>query len=417
MPKFVITGGRKLDGKVQIESAKNSVLPLLAGAILTKENVTIKSCPKIIDVLNMIKILKKLGVKAEFLGNDLVVDSSDINSYTIPSCLTKELRSSVFMLGALISRLRKARISYPGGCEIGSRPIDIHISALKKLGVDITEIGDEVICLAHNMRSEEIYLDFPSVGATENVILASVLIDGLTVIRNAAREPEIEDLIEFLNSMGAKITGGGTEIVRIEGVKSLHGTEFNPMPDRIEAGTYLISALITGGNVELHNCRAENILSVIHKFCNNTCKIDANNGIIHIKGGERPKAFSICTNPYPGYPTDMQAQAMALAAISDGTSFITENIFEMRFKHAVELKKMGADIKICGRMATIQGVDSLSGADVYAKDLRGGASLVLAGLSAHGTTTVNDIRHIERGYLDMDKKLALLGADIIKLDS
>lgn len=416
MAKYVITGGKKLDGKINIESAKNSVLPLLAGSILTEDDVLIKSCPKISDVLSMIKILKKLGAKAEFEGNDLIINSSTLNSYTIPFYLTKELRSSVFMLGALISRLRKARISYPGGCEIGLRPIDIHIGALKKLGVDITEICGEVICLAHNMKSDEVYLDFPSVGATENIILASVLNDGETVIRNAAKEPEIEDLIKFLNSMGAAITGGGTETVRIKGVKKLHGTEYKPMPDRIETGTYLISALMTGGNVELHNCRPENILSVIHKFCNNTCKIDKNNDIIHIKVARPLKAFSIATNPYPGYPTDMQAQAMALATVSDGTSFITENIFEMRFKHASELKKMGADIRICGRMAIVRGVKALSGATVYAEDLRGGAALVLAGLAAYGETTVCDVHHIERGYFGMDTKLKSLGADVLRID-
>ena len=416
MSKYVITGGKKLDGKVKIESAKNSVLPLLAGSILTEEDVVIKSCPKISDVLSMIKILKKLGVKAEFSGEDLLINSSGINSYTIPFYLTKEMRSSIFMLGALISRLKKARISYPGGCEIGLRPIDIHISSLKKLGVDVTDICGEVICLAHNMKSDEVYLDFPSVGATENVVLASVFSQGTTIIRNAAKEPEVLDLINFLNSMGAKITGGGTETIMIDGVKSLHGTEYKPMPDRIEAGTYLISALITGGKVELHNCKAENILSIIHKFCNNTCKIDAFNDIIYVQGERSPKAFSISTNPYPGYPTDMQAQAMALACVSDGTSFITENIFEMRFKQASELKKMGADIRICGRMAIVRGVKALTGANVYAEDLRGGASLVLAGLCAYGTTTINDIHHIERGYLDMERKLCMLGADVKKLD-
>lgn len=416
MSRYVISGGKRLSGTVKVESAKNAVLPLLAGSILTEEKVVIKNCPKIHDVLSMIKILEKLGCRTEFSGDDLTVDSSGLNSYTIPFYLTKELRSSIFMLGALISRLKKARISYPGGCEIGLRPIDLHINALKKLGVDITDLCGEVICLAHNMGCGEVYLDFPSVGSTENIILASVFCKGETVIRNAAKEPEIEDLIKFLNSMGAKITGGGSETIRIEGVKKLHSTEYTPMPDRIEAGTYLISALMTGGDIEIRNCRAENILSIIHKFCNNTCKIDAINDIIHVKGERSPKAFSIATNPYPGYPTDMQAQAMALATISEGTSFITENIFEMRFKHASELKKMGADIKICGRMAIVNGVKALSGANVFAEDLRGGASLVLAGLSAFGQTVVNDVHHIERGYLNMDGKLRALGADIAKID-
>lgn len=416
MAKYVINGGKRLNGKIKIESAKNAVLPLLAGAILTDDDVVIKNCPKIQDVLSMIKILKKLGCSAEFSGDNLVINGSLINSYTIPSSLTKELRSSIFMLGALISRLKKARISYPGGCEIGLRPIDIHISALKKLGVDVTDLSGEIICLAHNIKCAEIYLDFPSVGATENIILASIFNEGETVIRNSAKEPEIEDLIKFLNSMGAKITGGGSETIRITGVKKLHGTEYLPMPDRIEAGTYVISALMTGGDVEITNCRAENILSIIHKFCNNTCKIDTFNDIIYIKGGRCLKSFSLTTSPYPGFPTDMQAQAMALATISNGTSFITENIFEMRFKHASELRKMGADITLCGRMAIINGVKALSGAEVFAEDLRGGASLVLAGLTAFGQTVVNDVRHVERGYLDMDKKLRSLGADITRIE-
>ena len=416
MSRYVIVGGKRLTGNVKIESAKNAVLPLLAGAILTDEDVVIKNCPKIHDVLSMIKILKKLGCKAEFFDDNLLINSSTINSYTIPSVLTKELRSSIFMLGALISRLKKARISYPGGCEIGLRPIDIHLSALRKLGVDVTDVSGEIICLAHNIKCDEVYLDFPSVGATENIILASVFNHGETVIRNSAKEPEIEDLIKFLNSMGAKITGGGSETIRIQGVKTLHGTEYLPMPDRIEAGTFLISALMTGGDIEIHNCKHENILSIIHKFCNNTCKIDTFNDIIHVKGERHLKSFSLTTSPYPGFPTDMQAQAMALATISVGTSFITENIFEMRFKHASELRKMGADITLCGRMAIVNGVKALSGAEVFAEDLRGGASLVLAGLSADGQTIVNDIHHIERGYLDMDKKLRSLGADIVKIE-
>ena len=416
MAKFLINGGKRLSGKVKIDSAKNAVLPLIAGAILTDEEVLIKNCPKILDVLNMIKIVKQLGGKAEFLDDDLLIDASSINTYVIPAYLTKELRSSIFMLGALISRLKKARLSYPGGCDIGLRPVDIHISALKKLNVDVTESGGEIICLAHKMMPCEVYLDFPSVGATENIILSTIFCDGKTIIRNSAKEPEIEDLIRFLNSMGAKIHGAGTETIVIEGVKKLHGTTYKPIPDRIEAGTYLISALITGGEVELHNCKAENILSIVHKFCDNTCKIDAFNDIIYVKGERRQKPFNITTNPYPGYPTDMQAQSMALATVCDGTSFITENIFEMRFKHASELKKMGADIRICGRTAIIKGVKNLCGASVTAEDLRGGAGLVLAGLRANGTTIVNDIHHVERGYCHMEQKLALLGANIKRIE-
>lgn len=412
MEKYVINGGIRLDGKVEIESAKNSVLPMLAGAILTDEEVVIKNCPKINDVLNMIKILKTLGVKAEFIGKDLLISSKTLNSYTITEDLSKELRSSVFMLGALLSKVGKARISYPGGCDIGMRPIDIHIEGLKRLGVNVLDVSGEVICTAEKIVGNSVYLDFPSVGATENLILGSVFCQGETIIRNAAKEPEIIDLINFLNSMGAKVHGGGSGTVIVCGVKELHGTVYKPIPDRIEAGTFLIAGAITGGEVEVSNVKAENISSLIHKLCNNTCKISIKNDIIHLKSGRVRKAFGVETSPYPGFPTDMQAQIMALLSVSYGTSVIVENIFEMRFKHARELVKMGADIKICGKTAIINGVKSLYGASVKAEDLRGGAALVLAGLSAEGRTIVHNAYHVERGYYLFDKKLRMLGADI-----
>ena len=412
MEKYVINGGIRLDGKVEIESAKNSVLPMLAGAILTDEDVVIKNCPKINDVLNMIKILKTLGVKAEFLSKDLIICAKTLNGYTIAEDLSKELRSSVFMLGALLSKVGKAKIAYPGGCDIGMRPIDIHIQGLKRLGVDVLDVSGEVICTVGKIIGNSIYLDFPSVGATENLILASVFCSGETIIRNAAKEPEILDLVNFLNSMGAKIYGGGSGTIIVCGVNELHGTVYKPIPDRIEAGTFLIAGAITGGEVEVSNVKAENISSLIHKLLNNTCKISIKNDIIHLKSGRVRKAFGVETSPYPGFPTDMQAQIMALLSVSFGTSVVVENIFEMRFKHARELVKMGADIKICGKTAIINGVKSLYGASVKAEDLRGGAALVLAGLSAEGRTTVHNAYHVERGYYLFDKKLRMLGADI-----
>lgn len=413
MEKFVIDGGKKLSGKLKVESAKNSVLPLLAASVLTDEEVVIKDCSKISDVLTMIKILNVLGVKTRYEGENLVV-KADFNSFEIPQSLAKELRSSVFMMGALISRVKKARLTYPGGCDIGLRPIDIHLSALKSLGVKINEVNGEITCSAKEISGRKIYLKFPSVGATENVMLAAVTAKGKTEIHNSAREPEIIDLMRFLNSMGAKIYGAGTSTILVEGVKKLHGTVYKPISDRIEAGTYLIAAAITGGEIELSNCDTKNISSLIHKLCDNSCKITIKNDIIYLKNKGAKKAFSFSTGPYPSFPTDLQPQTMALLTVSRGVSVITENVFEMRYKHVDELVKMGADVAVNGKNATVTGVLRLNGANVTAHDLRGGAALVLAGLNAEGKTVVNDIRHIERGYLDLDKKLAALGADVKK---
>ncbi len=416
MGKYKINGGRKLSGKIKVESAKNAVLPMLAASILTDEEVVIMSCPKIKDVLNMIKILNSIGVKTTFEQDNLVIDSSNINSYSVNSELSGELRSSVFMMGSLLSRLKKAKISYPGGCDIGLRPIDIHINALNGLGVRITDLCGEIICSADKLCGKEIYLDFPSVGATENAMLVAVLASGKTEIHNPAKEPEIIDLMNFLNSMGAKVFGAGTSTIFIEGVKSLHGTCYKPISDRIECGTMLIAAAITGGEIEISNCNGKNISSLIHKLCDNSCKITLNNDIIYLKYKKGHRAFSLETGPYPCFPTDLQAQATALATVSKGTSVVTENIFEMRYNHVSELIRMGADIFVKGRTAIIKGVEQLHGAHVVAKDLRGGAALVVAGLNAEGETTVSDIKHIERGYLDFDKKLLSLGADIKKIN-
>jgi len=416
MEKYLINGGRKLSGKVKIESAKNSVLPILAASILTDEEVVIKNCPKITDVINMLKILSELGVRARFEGENLVVNAAGINGFMISESLAKELRSSIFMMGALVSRFKRAIISYPGGCDIGLRPIDIHINALKKLGVSVLEESGYVNCKSNKIKGKEVYLDFPSVGATENVMLASVFAEGKTEIHNAAKEPEIVDLMKFMNSMGAKIYGAGTSTILIEGVKKLHGTCFAPVLDRIEAGTYLIAAAITGGETEIKGVDVKNISSLIHKLCDNTCKITIKNDIIYLKSYGRGKSFSFSTGPYPFFPTDLQAQTASLLTVSDGLSIITENVFEMRYKYLPELVKMGADVTVKGKTAIINGVERLSGASVTACDLRGGAALVLAGLNAEGKTEINDIRHIERGYLSMVDKLTALGADIKRLN-
>ncbi len=415
MGKYIISGGNRLSGKIAVESAKNSVLPILAASILTDKTVVIKNCPKISDVLSMIKILQVLGVKTQFKDNDLIIDSANLSPCEVNATLTKELRSSIFMLGALISRTKSAKLSYPGGCEIGLRPIDIHIDGLRKLGVKITENDNEINCQVDQIFGASIRLKFPSVGATENLIMASVISTGTTVLYNCAKEPEIIDLANFLNSMGAKIQGAGTGTITIEGVKKLHGTTFTPMGDRIEAGTFLLATLITGGEIEISNVKKENIFSLVDKVCNNACKININSDIIYIKSKGRCNGVSFITETHPGFPTDLQAPFMTLNSVSSGRSIIKESVFEMRFRYVNELKKMGANIRVFGNTAIVDGVNRLHGASVKSCDLRGGAAMVLAGLNAEGITIVNDVRHIERGYLDFDRKLNELGAVIKKI--
>ena len=415
MAKYIIKGGKKLEGKIEAESAKNAVLPLLAAACLTDEEVIIKNCPPILDVVSMINILKELGVKVRYEGKNLVVNAASMHSFSIPYSLSKELRSSVFMLGALVSRFKSAEASYPGGCDIGLRPIDLHLAGLKQMGVRVGEFGGEIVCKADKLTGGDIYFDFPSVGATENIILAAVLAEGRTVIHNAAKEPEVEDLQNFINSMGGKVAGAGSSVITVDGVKKLHGTEYKPLFDRIEAGTYLVAAAATGGSVEISNCNPEKISALLHKLCDNTCKITLNNDIIYLKSGSIRKSFNIETLPYPGFPTDMQAQMVALAAVSSGISVIRENIFETRFRHVRELNRMGANIVVKDRVAIVRGVKELSGAKVTAHDLRGGAALVVAGLNARGVTIIEDVRHVERGYYKPEEKFRALGADFEKI--
>lgn len=413
MKEYIIDGGLPLDGQVNICAAKNSVLPLMAASILTDEIIVLHDCPDISDVDSMIKILEGLGSKIIKNGRDLVIDNSAVNNMQIPGSLAKELRSSVFLLGSLLSRLKQAKVAYPGGCDIGLRPIDIHIAGLRELGIDIQEQGGYIICNSQNASSADIVLDLPSVGATENLMMSAVFLKGKTVIRNCAKEPEISDLQRFLNTMGAKVRGAGSSVIVVEGVDKLHGTEYTPIPDRIVAGTYLIATAMCGGNVELINVNAEHISSLISKLSKTTCKIYIKNDRILIKSRGRQKSLDcIETMYYPGFPTDLQSQMMAMQSISKGTSVIVENIFETRFKTAGELKKLGADITIKGRVAVVRGVKELVGGEVVATDLRGGASLVLAGLAAKGQTIVRDIHHIDRGYEDMSRILASLGANI-----
>lgn len=415
MGKYVIKGGKKLSGSVRIDSAKNAILPMIAATILTKEEVVIKSCPPLLDVLSMIDILGKLGVSAYFQNGDLIVNSKGFNCEALTEDFTKKLRTSILMLGALLGRCGKAKLTYPGGCEIGKRPIDIHLQALKGLGVEVLDNGSEIVCAVDKIKGGDITLSYPSVGATENLLLASVISEGVTRIKNYAKEPEVIDLINMLCSMGAKI-GVTDKCIEIIGVKSLHGTEYRPIPDRIEAGTFLLSALITGGEVEIKGVNAKNILPLINKFCNSTCNISIFSDIIYIKSGKERKPFNLTTGPYPMFPTDLQAQTTVLSSLANGVSIIKENVFENRFGYTKELIKMGARLSVKGDTATIIGVEKLQGAKVTAKDLRGGAALVLAGLSADGVTEVDGTLHIDRGYFEFDKKLRALGADIEKYE-
>ncbi len=413
MDKYIINGGEKLYGRVQIQSAKNTVLPLLAASVLTDEPVKIRGVPAINDVENMLRILSEVGCKIKRQRDCTVIDSANAVSHEIPTRLTKELRSSVFMLGSILTRFRRAKISYPGGCDIGLRPIDLHLSGLKRLGVEIVEKDGFIHCEAKRLIGAEILLDFPSVGATENIILAAVKAEGVTIIRNAAKEPEIVDLQNFLNAMGAKVRGAGGGTVVIEGVKKLRGVEYIPIGDRIEAGTYLIGAAACGGEIEVKGVPAENIAALLHKLRENGCKIHTKNDKILLSSDGRLKSVGLVeTTPFPGFPTDLQAQYASLCCVSSGATLIVENLFETRYRYAAELMRMGADITVRGRTALIRGVERLHGASVTASDLRGGAALVLAALSAEGQSTVLELSHIDRGYADFEGKLRLLGAKI-----
>ena len=424
MEKLLIRGGKKLEGIINISYSKNAFLSILAGCILTEKKVILHHCPKYLDVINMIRILESLGGKITPKTNtgeleddcDIEVDCSNINSNSIPHDLTCVIRSSIFSLGSILGRLKKAKVAYPGGCDIGARPIDLHIKVLRALNVKVYDRYGFINCDGEHMRGGVVSLDFPSVGATENIILAATLTKGTTEIINAAKEPEIVDLSNFLNTLGAKIYGAGTSNIIIEGVKKLKGGEYTPIPDRIIAGTYLIAGLITNSDLEIRNFRAEHNAALLEKITNSSCKIKIENGILYLKSEGKLRSIpKIETSPYPGFPTDLQAQILALQTVSSGTSIIVENVFETRFKHVPELVKMGADITVKDRTAVISGVEKLYGASVNATDLRGGVGLVLAGLVAEGNTIVNHIEQIDRGYFKLEEQLKSLGAEIERI--
>lgn len=415
MESYIIEGGKRLEGEVNISGSKNATLPIMAACILNKGINTLYNVPNIYDVYIMENILEYLGCKIYRNNDKIVIDSSNISKYSIPEFLMRKMRSSVMLVGAIIGRMDKCIFSYPGGCEIGARPIDLHINAFRKLDIQVKEEGGYIYCETCKINNTEINLDFPSVGATENIILVSVLGEGTTVIKNAAREPEIIDLQNILNKMGAKVEGAGSNIITIKGVKKLREVEYIVMPDRIEAGTFICALAATKGHILLNKVNTEHISSIISKVEEAGVKTKIYEDKLEIISEKRLHAIdNIRTMPYPGFPTDMQSQFVSMLVTSKGTSIITENIFENRFKFINELIRMGAKISIEGRTAIIKGVKRISGSLVEASDLRGGAALIVAGLVANGKTRIININHILRGYEDIEGKLRKIGANIIR---
>lgn len=417
MSTLIVNGGRTLNGEIEVHGAKNAILPILAACIMTDEPITLHNCPKLSDVHNMLKILNILGCEAVQSGSVIRVDASKSDSYEMPPELSREIRSSIFMLGALITRFGKAWVSQPGGCDIGMRPIDLHLKGLRELNVKIIEEHGAIYCSGKETRGAEVTLDYPSVGATENIIMASVKAKGKTTIRNAAREPEVMDLADFINAMGGDVRYAGTGTIEINGVDELHGTEYSIIPDRIVAGTYLTAAAITGGEIKVVGAVREHLTSTVAKLNEAGCEMEYHTDGMTLRGPARPSEMKrIETLPFPGFPTDIQAPIFALASIAEGTSVIVENVFENRFRHAPELARMGAQVSINDRSAIIRGVEKLQGAEVSACELRGGAALVLAGLVAKGTTVIENAHFISRGYEDIEGVLSSVGAIIRRVE-
>lgn len=416
MAKFIVSGGQRLSGELEISGAKNAALPLLAACVLTDEEVILHNCPRIGDVFNMKEILVKLGARVRFSGNTVSVCAEQMNTSHMPEELSHKIRSSIFLLGSMIGRMRSARFFMPGGCEIGARPIDQHIHALEQLGVQVNEEAGTISCKADTLTGAQIRLEYPSVGATENAIFAAVLAKGESVIYNAAREPEIEDVQALLNAMGARVRGAGSSQIVIQGVGRLHGAEHACIPDRIEAGTFLAAACLTRGDLLVKRVFAEHIRSTMDVFEQAGALVAVQGDAVRLRLRSRIKPLHVITLPYPAFPTDMQAQMCAVAALGEGVSRITETVFENRMRHVPELMKMGADISLRGASAYITGVCSLQPARVYAHDLRGGAALTLAALSANGESVIEGAEHIDRGYEGFEHKLASLGADIRRTD-
>lgn len=419
MEKLIVKGGNRLVGAVKTSGAKNAVLPIIAASILGTTPSHLDEVPMLEDVHTISEVLKCLGLSVECSPekNVLDIDSTEITSYEAPYELVRTMRASFLVMGPLLARIGKARISMPGGCAIGARPIDIHLKGFEALGVKIEQGHGYIEASApEGLKGTSIYFDFPSVGATENIMMAASLAEGTTILENTAEEPEIVDLANYLNKMGAKIRGAGTDTIRIEGVEKLHGADYTIIPDRIEAGTYMIAAAMTGGDVVVENVLPEHQKPLIAKLREAGAVVEEDIDKVRVIGKNPLKAVSIKTLPYPGFPTDMQAQMMAMMVIAEGRSKVTETVFENRFMHVVELNRMGAQISTEGRSAVIDGPCKLTGCDVRATDLRAGAAMILAGLVAEGTTRIGDLHHIDRGYENIVAKLKNLGADIERVD-
>lgn len=416
MEKLIINGGKKLYGTVKISGAKNSALPILSAVLLAEGKYNLKNIPNLKDISTMLSLLETLGVTSKQIENDVtVINTEDLGLFTASYDLVKTMRASVLVLGPLLTKRKKAKVSLPGGCAIGERPVDLHIKALKQMGAEIEVRHGYIEAICDRLVGTTVNFDIVTVTGTENILMAATLAEGKTVIQNAAQEPEVVDLAKFLKLMGAKIKGEGTNTIEVIGVDKLHPADYTVMPDRIEAGTFLSAVSSAGGEIEILNCPIWAMASVIEKFEEIGLDIKSYNDKLIAKMEKRPKSTDVTTLPYPGFPTDMQAQFMATMAIADGLSVITENIFENRFMHVSELKRMGADIKLKDRSAIIKGEKYLTGAPVMASDLRASACLVIAGLAAKGETVVQRIYHLDRGYEKFDEKLKNLSADILRV--
>lgn len=412
MQTIVINGGKKLSGEVTISGAKNAALPIIAASLLCEGEHRIANVPSLVDVKTLARILRNMGATVELTDHSVIIDSTRIVNPEAPYDLVRTMRASVLVLGPLVARFGKARVSLPGGCAIGARPVNLHIMGLQKMGAAVDIEHGYVVAKAKRLKGAHIYFDIVTVTGTENLMMAAALADGETVLENAAREPEVVDLANALIHMGAKIEGAGTDIIRIRGVERLRPMDYTVLPDRIETGTFVIAAAITGGNILIRSCNGNHLDALLAKVGEAGAEIKPGDGSIRVRGHDVIKPVDVKTLPYPGFPTDMQAQFMSLMSIAGGTSVINETIFENRFTHVAELRRMGADIVIEGRSAVVKGVPKLSGAPVMATDLRASASLILAGLAAEGQTVVSRIYHLDRGYESIEKKLSALGADI-----
>ena len=412
MDKLVIKGGKKLSGDVTVSGSKNAALPIFISSLLASGTHEIHNVPFLRDINTTIKVMETLGAKVEGNGNIVKIDTTGINNHEATYELVKTMRASVLVLGPLLARLGRARVSLPGGCAIGARPINLHLKGLEAMGAEIHLEHGYVEAKARRLKGARINFDTSTVGGTEHLMMAAATAKGETILENAAREPEIVDLAEVLNKMGARVEGAGTDTIRIAGVSELQPFTHSVMPDRIEAGTFMVAAAITGGDIKIHNMRLDHLDALVFKLQDAGVEISNKDNVVRVKGSRRIKSVNIKTRPYPGFPTDMQAQMMALMTVADGASVISENIFENRFMHVSELIRFGADIITEGNTATVKGVKKLSGAPVMATDLRASASLILAGLAADNTTEVSRIYHLDRGYESIEKKLAGLGADI-----